>query len=115
MKKQIFILVAIFVSVNVFGQLPNKGIVPPIKDTTVKAAKDTVFVPVYLVDITDTVPANITFERKKGKGHLRLVKGYALYRGFKVYDKEPKWVVKPDFVGALDAKKKPIKNVIQVL
>ncbi len=115
MKKQIFLIFAILVSLSAFSQMPNKGIVPPVKDTGAKAVKDTVFVPVYLVDITDTIPATITYEKKKGRGHVRIVKGYALVRGFKVFDKEPKWAVKPEVIGALDAKKKPLKNIIQIL
>lgn len=125
MKKvtQLLVLVTILFSTVVSAQsysvqtaelkdAKKEGFKPHVCDTV--RIHDTVKVAIYLVDITDTVPATITYEMKKGKGHIRIAKGYALVRGFKVFDKEPKWVDKPTLVGALDDKKRPLKNVIQV-
>lgn len=127
MKKvtQLFAIVAILFSTIVSAQpntvksadyaLPDQkaqGFKPHKCDTVV--IHDTVSVAVYLVDITDTVPATITYELKKGKGHVRIAKGYALVRGFKVFDKQPKWVTKPEIIGALDSKKRILHNVIQI-
>ena len=77
---------------------------------------DTVQVPVYLVDVTDTIPATVLYKKSDKSDRIYTVKGFALVRGFKVMVKgQPQWADKPQIIGALDDKKRLIKNVIQVL
>lgn len=77
---------------------------------------DTVQVPVYLVDVTDTVPANLIYKKSGKSDRVYTVKGFALVRGFKVFvNGKAQWADKPQIVGALDDKKRLIKNVIQVI
>jgi hypothetical protein len=84
-------------------------------DTSGGQKKDTVFVPIYLIDVSDTIPATITYEKKKGSGRVFITQGFVIVRGFKVFDKEPKWIKKPDVIGVIDKKKNPINNIVQIL
>lgn len=79
--------------------------------------KDTVPVPVFLVDVTDTVPANTIMYKKDSKSdRVYTTSGFALIRGLKtMVQGRPQWADKPQLVGALDNKKRAIKNVIQIL
>lgn len=78
--------------------------------------KDTVNVPIYLVDVTDTLPATVMYKKDSKSDRVYTLKGFALVRGFKVMvNGKPQWADKPQVVGALDDKKRLIKNVIQVL
>lgn len=78
--------------------------------------KDTVNVPIYLVDVTDTMPATVMYKKDAKSDRVYTLKGFALVRGFKVMvQNKPQWADKPAVVGALDDKKRLIKNVIQVL
>jgi hypothetical protein len=78
--------------------------------------KDTVYIPVYLVDVTDTLPATVMYKKDSKSDRVYTLKGFALVRGFKVFVQgKAQWADKPQIVGALDDKKRLIKNVIQVL
>jgi len=78
--------------------------------------KDTVNVPIYLVDVTDTLPATVMYKKDSKSDRVYTLKGFALVRGFKVMVQgKPQWADKPQIVGALDDRKRLIKNVIQVL
>lgn len=114
MRKLVIFIIATIVSANCLAQSTSVKTAEWKNPKDTVHVKDTVRVPVYLVDVTDTVQASITYEKKKGSGRVYITKGFALLRGFKVFDKEPKWVDKPALVGALDEKKRPIKNVVQV-
>lgn len=78
---------------------------------------DTVLVPIYLIDITDTIAVNtIMYKEKANSNRIYTTKGFALLRGFKTLaNGKPQWVDKPKLIGALDEKKKVIKNLIQIL
>lgn len=78
--------------------------------------KDTAYVPVYLVDVTDTVSATVMYKKDSKSDRVYTLSGFALVRGFKVMMQgKPVWADKPNIIGALDDKKRVIKNVIQVL
>lgn len=108
----------------IIGGLGNGGGVPcdtfKIRDTirihdTIRV-RDTVTMPVYLVDITDTVSATIMYKKSEKSDRIYTTKGYALIRGFKTWlQSKMQWVDKPNIIGALDDRKRPIANVIQVL
>lgn len=96
----------------------DQGVI--VKDTIPKRdtirIHDTIQVPVYLVDVTDTVPATVLYKKSEKSDRIYTVKGFALVRGFKVFVQgKAQWADKPQIVGALDDKKRLIKNVIQVL
>lgn len=91
-----------------------------VKDTIPKRdtirIHDTLQVPVYLVDVTDTIPATVLYKKSEKSDRIYTVKGFALVRGFKVFvNGKAQWADKPQIVGAIDDKKRLIKNVIQVL
>lgn len=117
MKKAIIAAALLMITAVVFSQEKQKVDSGQHlkKDTAQK--KDTVYVPVYLFDITDTVSATVLYKEKEGSNRIYSKKGFALLRGFQMVDKKGilQWVDKPKLVGALDDKKKPVKNVIQVL
>jgi hypothetical protein len=72
--------------------------------------------PVYLYDITDTVKVRVMYKKSDKSDRIYQTDGFALVRGFKTMQNgQPVWVDKPQLIGALDSKKKPIKNPIQVL
>lgn len=90
-----------------FGQKPNVVHKP---DTV------QVPVPVYLYDITDTVNAKVMYKKSDKSDRIYQTDGFALVRGFKTLQNgQPVWVDKPQLIGALDSKKKTIKNPIQIL
>lgn len=99
----------------VFGQTKVDSLTQPKKCDTIRI-HDTLQVPVYLVDVTDTIPATVLYKKSEKSDRIYTVKGFALVRGFKVMVKgQPQWADKPQIIGALDDKKRLIKNVIQVL
>lgn len=99
----------------VFGQTKADSLTQPKKCDTIRI-RDTVPMPVYLVDVTDTIPATVLYKKSEKSDRIYTVKGFALVRGFKVFVQgKAQWADKPQIVGALDDKKRLIKNVIQVI
>lgn len=115
MRKTTIAIILLLSVTAVFGQTKADSLTQPIKCDTIRI-RDTVPMPVYLVDVTDTVPATVLYKKSEKSDRIYTVKGFALVRGFKVMAQgKPQWADKPQIVGALDDKKRPIKNVIQVL
>lgn len=76
--------------------------------------KDTVYVPVYLFRVTDTIPCQYLYEGSKKR--IYKDRGFVLVQGVKVNNgKELQWAEQPNPVGVLDEKKRPVKKVIQIL
>lgn len=72
---------------------------------------------VFMVDVTDTVRANVTYRKSLSSDVVYYTPGYALVRGYKTMkDKQPVWASQPQLVGALDSSRKALdpKTVISV-
>lgn len=104
MKKTI----AIIISILIFSVSCNQ------KSGAVKkkSGADTV----YLIDVTDTVPATVLYKKDTASDQVFTASGFALVRGLKtIQDGKPVWAQEPQLVGAVNEKKEPVKNLIRVL
>lgn len=72
-------------------------------------AKDTVVVALYIK--SDTVP--VRYMAANNRGYVRLENGYAILKGFA--DSKGKYMQQPKISGVLNNRKKPVKQVIQIL
>lgn len=122
MRKLLIASVLLLITISIFGQV-GKGAgatyAVPVLSSDVRDTihvHDTVRVPVYFIDITDTLAATVIYKKSVKSDRLYTAKGFAIVRGFKTMENgKPVWVDKPQFIGALDSRKKALKNVIQVL
>ena len=115
MRKTTIAIILLLSVTAVFGQTKADSLTQPKKCDTIRI-RDTVPMPVYLVDVTDTVPATVLYKKSEKSDRIYTVKGFALVRGFKVFVQgKAQWADKPQIVGALYDKKRQVKNVIQIL
>lgn len=104
--KSLFTTAIILIGLSCYGQVKiDSGKVQ-------KPKVDTVKVPVYLIDITDTVKGIVLYKKKSSSNKIFQVEGYNLLRGFKTLD--GKWITMPNHVGALDNKKRRLMYWISI-
>lgn len=107
MKKTILILSLALLSISAFSQTSTK---PEIKT---EPKKDTVSIPVYIMDRQDTVQV----ETLLYKGENGIVKysspGFYIRKGQVVKNEKGQlqWVEQPKIIGAFDSNKKPVKPI----
>lgn len=118
MKKTLIIAIALLSAALSFGQ--NRQTAEEVIIDTAGVVrivvKDTVYVPVYLIDVTDTIQANFVYRKHANSAKLKTMQGYVLVRGVKtIAGGKPVWADNPVLAGGLTKKKKPVKNVISIL
>lgn len=117
MKKTLIIAIALLSAALSFGQ--NRQTAEEVNIDSagvVTIVQDTVYVPVYLIDVTDTIQAAFVYRKHSKSAKLKTMQGYVLVRGFKtIAGGKPVWADNPVLAGGLTKKKKPVKNVISIL